>query len=61
IGNRRYISHHICQPTHCNNKKPPSQTPCKPPCQPRQPFCFFEIRCTPFDDCPPQVKFEFKI
>ena len=59
IGNRRYLCSQHCEPQKC---KPciPSKPPCKPPPKPA-PYCVFEVKCTPFDDTPPQIRFELKI
>ena len=60
IGNRRYLCSQPCEP--------PKNKPCmssKPPCKQaplnQTPYCVFEVKCTPFDDNPPQIHFELKI
>ena len=64
IGNRRYTCSQPCEIDKCN-KKPPCPKPPKPPCnihcERPKPYCVFEIKCTPFDDQPPQIRFELKI
>ncbi|MBQ9716084.1 MAG: hypothetical protein IJV77_06730 [Clostridia bacterium] len=60
IANRYFKNTHDCAFDKCNKPKD-KQPPCKPQFEPKRPFCLFEIRCTPFDDCPPEIKFELKI
>ena len=64
IGNRRYSCLQQCEPIHCDHKPPcekPKKPPCIPQCERPKPYCVFELKCTPLDDQPPQIRFEIKI